>query len=130
MIDVDYFKAYNDTYGHVAGDEVLRRVAGVIRDNCARPADLPARFGGEEFSMILPATSAGGARLLAEKVRRAIESLQIPHSGSPTSDMVTISIGGAVIVPDENGDASRLVQAADAGLYQAKRNGRNQVVMV
>jgi two-component system chemotaxis family response regulator WspR len=99
MIDVDAFKAYNDTYGHVAGDEVLRRVAGVIRDNCARPADLPARFGGEEFSMILPATSAGGARLLAEKVRRAIESLQIPHSGSPTSGVVTISIGGAVIVP-------------------------------
>ncbi|MGO4762666.1 diguanylate cyclase [Cupriavidus sp. 2KB_3] len=130
MIDVDAFKAYNDTYGHVAGDEVLRRVAGVIRDNCARPADLPARFGGEEFSMILPATSAGGARLLAEKVRRAIESLQIPHSGSPTSGMVTISIGGAVIVPDESGDASRLVQAADTGLYQAKRNGRNQVVMV
>lgn len=130
MIDVDAFKAYNDTYGHVAGDEVLRRVAGVIRDNCARPADLPARFGGEEFSMILPATSAGGARLLAEKVRRAIESLQIPHSGSPTSGVVTISIGGAVIVPDETGDASRLVQAADTGLYQAKRNGRNQVVMV
>lgn len=130
MIDVDAFKAYNDTYGHVAGDEVLRRVAGVIRDNCARPADLPARFGGEEFSMILPATSAGGARLLAEKVRRAIESLQIPHSGSPTSGVVTISIGGAVIVPDEQGDANRLVQAADTGLYQAKRNGRNQVVMV
>lgn len=130
MIDVDAFKAYNDTYGHVAGDEVLRRVAGVIRDNCARPADLPARFGGEEFSMILPATSAGGARLLAEKVRRAIESLQIPHNGSPPSGVVTISIGGAVIVPDETGDASRLVQAADTGLYQAKRNGRNQVVMV
>ena len=130
MIDVDAFKAYNDTYGPVAGDEVLRRVAGVIRDNCARPADLPARFGGEEFSMILPATSAGGARLLAEKVRRAIESLQIPHSGSPNSSVVTISIGGAVLVPDENGDANRLVQAADTGLYQAKRNGRNQVVMV
>ncbi|MGT2492945.1 diguanylate cyclase [Cupriavidus basilensis] len=69
MIDVDSFKAYNDTYGHVAGDEVLRRVAGVIRENCARPADLPARFGGEEFAMILPSTSPGGARLLAEKVR-------------------------------------------------------------
>ncbi len=80
--------------------------------------------------MIPPATSAGGARLLAEKVRRAIESPQIPHSGSPNSSVVTISIGGAVLVPDENGDANRLVQAADTGLYQAKRNGRNQVVMV
>lgn len=130
MIDVDAFKAYNDTYGHVAGDDVLRRVAGVLRDNCARPADLPARFGGEEFAMILPATSAGGARLFAEKVRRAIEALQIPHTGSPTSDVVTISIGGAVIVPEADGESSYLVQAADTGLYQAKRNGRNQVMMV
>jgi len=96
MIDVDAFKGYNDTYGHVAGDEVLRRVATVIRENCARPADLPARFGGEEFSMILPATSPGGARLLAEKVRRAIETLRIPHACSPTGGFVTVSIGGAV----------------------------------
>jgi len=130
MIDVDAFKAYNDTYGHVAGDEVLRRVASVIRENCTRPADLPARFGGEEFSMILPGTSPGGARLLAEKVRRAIETLRIPHAGSPTSGFVTVSIGGAVIVPDGDANFSGLVEAADAGLYQAKRNGRNQVVMV
>lgn len=130
MLDVDAFKAYNDTYGHVAGDEVLRRVASVIRDNCERPADLPARFGGEEFSMILPSTSPGGARLLAEKVRRAIEALKIPHSGSPTSDCVTVSIGGAVQVPDAAANFNRLVEAADNGLYQAKRSGRNQVVMV
>ncbi|EKZ95804.1 PleD family two-component system response regulator [Cupriavidus metallidurans] len=129
MIDVDAFKGYNDTYGHVAGDEVLRRVATVIRENCARPADLPARFGGEEFSMILPATSPGGARLLAEKVRRAIETLRIPHACSPTGGFVTVSIGGAVIVPGSDADFSRLIEAADAGLYQAKRNGRNQVVM-
>lgn len=129
MIDVDAFKGYNDTYGHVAGDEGLRRVAAVIRENCARPADLPARFGGEEFSMILPATSPGGARLLAEKVRRAIETLRIPHACSPTGGFVTVSIGGAVIVPGGDADFSRLIEAADAGLYQAKRNGRNQVVM-
>lgn len=130
MIDVDAFKAYNDTYGHVAGDEVLRRVAHVIRDNCARPADLPARFGGEEFSMILPSTSPGGARLLGEKVRRAIETLRIPHSGSPTGGLVTVSVGCAVIVPSGDVHFNRLVEAADAALYQAKRNGRNQVVMV
>lgn len=129
MIDVDAFKAYNDTYGHVAGDDVLRRVAAVIRDNCTRPADLPARFGGEEFAMILPGTSPGGARLLAEMVRRAIEALQIPHSGSPTTNHVTVSIGGAVLVPEAGQIASRVVEAADAGLYQAKRNGRNQVVI-
>ncbi|MDF3837476.1 PleD family two-component system response regulator [Cupriavidus basilensis] len=129
MIDVDSFKAYNDTYGHVAGDEVLRRVAGVIRENCARPADLPARFGGEEFAMILPSTSPGGARLLAEKVRRAIESLQVPHSGSQAAPNVTVSIGGTAIVPAADMPYSRLIEIADAGLYQAKRNGRNQVVM-
>ncbi|MGT2433237.1 diguanylate cyclase [Cupriavidus basilensis] len=129
MIDVDSFKAYNDTYGHVAGDEVLRRVAGVIRENCARPADLPARFGGEEFAMILPSTSPGGARLLAEKVRRAIESLQVPHSGSPVGAYVTVSIGGTAMVPAADMPFSRIVEIADAGLYQAKRNGRNQVVM-
>ncbi|WP_416051681.1 diguanylate cyclase [Cupriavidus basilensis] len=129
MIDVDSFKAYNDTYGHVAGDEVLRRVARVIRENCARPADLPARFGGEEFAMILPSTSPGGARLLAEKVRRAIDSLQVPHSGSPVGQHVTVSIGGTAIVPGADLPFSRIVEIADAGLYQAKRNGRNQVVM-
>lgn len=129
MLDVDSFKAYNDTYGQVAGDEVLRRVATVLRDNCTRAADLPARFGGEEFSMVLPGTSPGGVRLLAEKVRRAVEALRIVHSGSTTSDCVTVSIGGAVLVPQPEEPASRLVEVADAGLYQAKRNGRNQVMM-
>lgn len=129
MIDVDSFKAFNDTYGHVAGDDVLRRVAGVIRDNCARPADLPARFGGEEFAMVLPSTSPGGARLLAEKARRAIEGLQIPHAGSTASAYVTVSIGGAVLVPATDIPYNKLVETADVGLYTAKRNGRNQVVM-
>lgn len=129
MIDVDAFKAYNDTYGHVAGDEVLRRVAAVLRDNCSRPADLPARFGGEEFSMVLPSTSPGGARLFAEKVRRAIESLGIAHSGAATGGFLTVSIGAAVLVPEDGQPSSRLVEVADAGLYEAKRNGRNQVVM-
>lgn len=129
MIDVDAFKAYNDTYGHVAGDDVLRRVASVIRDNCARATDLPARFGGEEFAMVLPGTSPGGVRLLAEKVRRAVQALAIAHSGSPTHDCVTVSIGGAVLVPQAAEPPSRLVEVADAGLYQAKRNGRNQVMM-
>ncbi|MEM5433154.1 diguanylate cyclase [Cupriavidus oxalaticus] len=129
MIDVDAFKAYNDTYGHVAGDDVLRRVAAVLKDNCTRASDLPARFGGEEFAMVLPGTSPGGVRLLAEKVRRAVQDLAIAHSGSPTSSCVTVSIGGALLVPQAGEPASRLVEVADAGLYQAKRNGRNQVMM-
>jgi len=90
MIDVDFFKAYNDTYGHVAGDHVLRRVAAVIRENCVRPADLPARFGGEEFAVILPSTSPGPTRLLAEKIRRSIESLEVPHIGSAVSSFVSL----------------------------------------
>ncbi len=129
MIDVDAFKAYNDTYGHVAGDEVLRRVATVLRDNCSRPTDLPARFGGEEFSMILPSTSSGGARLLAEKARRAVEALGIAHGGAGTGGCLTVSIGAAVLVPEAGQSSSRLVEVADAGLYEAKRNGRNQVVV-
>jgi two-component system chemotaxis family response regulator WspR len=129
MLDVDAFKAYNDTYGHVAGDEVLRRVAAVLRDNCARPTDLPARFGGEEFSMILPSTSPGGARLLAEKVRRSIEALGIAHSGAATGGRLTVSIGAAVLVPEDGQPGNQLVELADSGLYEAKRNGRNQVVV-
>jgi len=129
MIDVDAFKAYNDTYGHVAGDDVLRRVAAVLRENCTRASDLPARFGGEEFAMVLPGTSPGGVRLLAEKVRRAVQDLAIAHSGSPTGGCVTVSIGGALLVPQAGEPSSRLVEDADARLYQAKRNGRNQVMM-
>lgn len=129
MIDVDAFKAYNDNYGHVAGDDVLRRVAAVIQANCARPADLAARFGGEEFAMILPSMSPGGLRLLAEKVRRSIESMQIEHVGSGVTPYVTVSIGAAVLVPGHDGLASQLVEAADASLYQAKRNGRNQIMV-
>jgi two-component system chemotaxis family response regulator WspR len=129
MIDVDAFKAYNDNYGHVAGDDVLRRVAAVIRASCTRPADLAARFGGEEFVMILPSMSPGGLRLLAEKVRRGIEAMQIQHVGSGVSPHVTISIGGAVLVPGPDSQFSELVEAADVSLYQAKRNGRNQVMV-
>ena len=82
MIDVDNFKAYNDTYGHVAGDEVLKRVAQTVESCLGRPADLAARFGGEEFAVVVPGTSAGGLRLLAEKIRIAIEGLAIPHAGN------------------------------------------------
>ena len=89
MIDVDYFKAYNDQHGHVAGDDVLRRVGESLRNSCTRATDLAARYGGEEFAVIMPGTAAGGARLQAEKIRRAVEALGIPHDlptpGSPIS---------------------------------------------
>jgi len=128
MIDVDDFKAYNDTYGHVAGDKVLKRVAHTLEGCVGRSSDLAARFGGEEFAVVLPGASPGGLRLLAEKIRLAIEALQIPHTGS-ASGVVTISIGAAVCVPSTTEPVTTLIQAADVGLYRAKRDGKNQVAL-
>jgi len=126
MIDVDNFKAYNDTYGHVAGDEVLKQVAHTVESCLGRSSDLAARFGGEEFAVVVPGTSSGGLRLLAEKIRLAIEGLQIPHAGS-ASGVVTISIGAALILPSASEPVTTLIEAADVGLYRAKRDGKNQV---
>ncbi|NML33507.1 diguanylate cyclase [Paraburkholderia antibiotica] len=128
MIDVDNFKAYNDTYGHVAGDEVLKSVAHTIESCLGRSPDLAARFGGEEFAVVVPGTSAGGLRLLAEKIRIAIEDLAITHAGSATG-VVTISIGAATLVPSAAEPVTTLIEAADIGLYRAKRDGKNQVAM-
>jgi two-component system chemotaxis family response regulator WspR len=128
MIDVDNFKAYNDTYGHVAGDEVLKRVAHTVESCLGRSPDLAARFGGEEFAVVVPGTSAGGLRLLAEKMRIAIEDLAIPHSGS-AAGVVTISIGAATLVPSLAEPVTKLIEAADIGLYRAKRDGKNQVAV-
>ncbi|MCX4140462.1 diguanylate cyclase [Paraburkholderia sp. SEWSISQ10-3 4] len=126
MIDVDNFKAYNDTYGHVAGDEVLKRVAHTVESCLGRSPDLAARFGGEEFAVVLPGTSSGGLHLLAEKIRLAIEGLAIPHAGS-AAGVVTISIGAANLVPSATEPVTTLIEAADVGLYRAKRDGKNQV---
>jgi two-component system chemotaxis family response regulator WspR len=127
MIDVDNFKSYNDTYGHVAGDDVLKLVAHTVETCLNRPADLVARFGGEEFAVVLPSTSAGGLRLLGEKIRLAVAALDVPHTGSATGH-VTISVGGATQVPHGDEPSKQLVEAADLALYQAKRDGRNRVV--
>ncbi|WP_426156131.1 diguanylate cyclase domain-containing protein [Pseudomonas sp. TSRC2-2] len=127
MIDVDYFKSYNDSFGHVEGDEALRKVAAAIRDASARPSDLPARYGGEEFVLVLPNTSPGGARLLAEKLRQTVAALKIPHNTPTEGCGLTISIGLATMVPQAGTDCRLLISAADRGLYLAKNNGRNQV---
>ena len=129
MIDVDHFKAYNDSYGHRQGDECLKEVARTIAGVLRRPGDVAARYGGEEFAAILPNTTLEGATLIAERVRMTVEHLGIPHRASPTAAHVTISIGGAVAAPLEPG-GDRLLESADSALYASKRNGRNQSLIV
>jgi two-component system chemotaxis family response regulator WspR len=129
MIDVDYFKAYNDNFGHLEGDEALRQVAKAIRASSSRPSDLPARYGGEEFALVLPNTSPGGARLLAEKLRQSIAGMNIPHIAPADGASLTVSIGLSTMVPQVGSHSRQLIQNADQGLYAAKHNGRNQVVV-
>jgi diguanylate cyclase (GGDEF)-like protein/hemerythrin-like metal-binding protein len=126
MIDVDYFKSYNDHYGHLAGDECLRHIAQVIQSGMRRAGDLAARYGGEEFLLILPNTRALDCRRLADAVRRSVEQLNLPHAKSPLG-RVTISVGVAVMAEGCYQDASALLSAADDALYLAKQGGRNQV---
>jgi two-component system chemotaxis family response regulator WspR len=128
MADLDNFKRYNDTYGHLSGDEVLKGVGAALRESFVRPTDLAARFGGEEFVVVLPATSSASLRQVAERLRGNVEGLQIPHSGSTVSNVVTISIGGATRVPRKDETFIALVEAADAALYRAKEAGKNRVV--
>jgi diguanylate cyclase (GGDEF)-like protein len=128
MIDVDYFKQYNDLYGHSAGDEVLRAVSKLIRAlTPKRPGDLTARYGGEEIGILLPATDLAGACAVAERIRQAVEDLQLPHQGSGFG-MVTLSAGVAMLAPRRGVHVEgMLVEAADKALYQAKSAGRNRV---
>jgi two-component system, chemotaxis family, response regulator WspR len=129
MIDVDNFKQYNDTYGHVAGDEVLKRIATTVESCLGRAGDIAARYGGEEFLVVLPGTAAGGGKLLAEKIRLEVEALALPHRNSLAAQHVTVSIGGAAAVPAPGSAMTSLIESADRALYEAKRKGRNCVVM-
>jgi two-component system chemotaxis family response regulator WspR len=126
IVDVDDFKRYNDTYGHIAGDTVLKQVAASIRRNCDRPADLPARFGGEEFAIILPGTDLNGARHLAELIRQSVETARIPHSASTTGEYLTLSIGGTCAQPRPGQSLLDALIRADKALYEAKRQGKNR----
>jgi diguanylate cyclase (GGDEF)-like protein len=126
MIDVDFFKRYNDTYGHAAGDDCLRTVARVLAATVNRPADLAARFGGEEFAVLLPNTAQDGARGIAEAICDGVRAAGMPHVASDLG-FVTISAGVATAVPAPGGDGRALVEAADAALYEAKEAGRNGV---
>jgi diguanylate cyclase (GGDEF)-like protein/PAS domain S-box-containing protein len=127
MVDVDHFKNYNDGYGHLAGDECLKKVATAMSDQMQRASDLVARYGGEEFVVILPNSSLDGAAIVAEKLRAAIESLKIPFVNSALGH-VTVSVGIASVMPSLAGDSWQLISTADAALYRAKASGRNRVV--
>jgi len=128
MIDVDSFKLYNDTYGHLAGDDVLIRVADAIHLGCTRATDFAARFGGEEFVVLLSDTSIAGAMHVGKSLCDAVAALRIPHAASKTSEFVTVSIGAAAMVPRAENQPRELIEAADRGLYQAKAAGKNGVV--
>jgi two-component system chemotaxis family response regulator WspR len=128
MIDVDHFKQYNDTYGHLAGDDALRQVAQALGRVAARSADLAARFGGEEFTILLPATDAAGSRHVGEQLCREVLDLRVPHRASSVGDHLTVSVGVATLIPRLEQPALALVAAADKALYEAKEAGRNRVV--
>lgn len=127
LCDIDYFKAYNDTYGHVKGDEALYAVAQAINSILKRPMDLVARYGGEEFAMVLPNTDLKGAARVARKVKAAIQGLLIKHRASGVSEYITLSFGLATEVPDGDSPARSLVEKADKALYRAKAQGRNRI---
>lgn len=127
VVDVDHFKRYNDTYGHAAGDEILRRVAQTLSDTARRASDFVARYGGEEFILLLPEMDAGDAQIFVERVRQEIEALKLSHSTSPVLPWITVSMGGATVIPDSPQPDTDFFCLADSFLYQAKRDGRNRV---
>lgn len=129
MIDIDYFKPYNDTYGHSSGDDCLRQIAEVISQARRRPGDLAARYGGEEFSLVLPNTDAAGARQVAETLMEMVDRSDIPHTGSKVAGHVTVSIGCTTLPPGSAEKPEQLVRAADSALYQAKGAGRHCIMV-
>jgi diguanylate cyclase (GGDEF)-like protein len=127
LIDVDCFKALNDRYGHQAGDECLRAVAQTLRTRLRRPGDILARYGGEEFAAILPGADLQGALLIAEAMRLSVAELEIPNETSTAETIVTVSIGVSSAQFSLKGSAAEILELADAALYRAKLNGRNQI---
>jgi len=126
MIDVDFFKKFNDTYGHHAGDECLKSVAGAIAGSLSRPDDFAARYGGEEFAVILPNTDDIGVRHIAGRILNNVRELSISHEKNEAADRVTVSIGATTSRPMYEQPAGDYIKCADEALYRSKRNGRNQ----
>ena len=128
LIDIDFFKQYNDHYGHVQGDECLKRVGAALSAAASRPRDLLARYGGEEFVLVLPATDEAAARRVSERCRQAIFKEQIAHAASPVGQLLTVSQGVGTIIPTASDTLIRFVDAIDRRLYQAKQAGRDRSV--
>ena len=129
LFDVDYFKRYNDAYGHQVGDECLIKIAQSVQQIVCRPADLVARYGGEEFVVILPHTDITGAMAIADRVHQAIQDLAIPHQASKINNLVTVSLGMTSLIPSSELSATDIIEQADQALYRAKQQGRNQSVI-
>ncbi len=127
MFDIDFFKLYNDFYGHLGGDDCLRQVAGAIASCAKRAGDLPARYGGEEFAVVLPNTSAAGANVVARKICDTIADLKLPHARSSIGPYVTLSCGIATVIPAAEASPDTLISSADSALYQAKSAGKNRI---
>jgi two-component system chemotaxis family response regulator WspR len=129
MLDIDFFKLYNDTYGHQGGDEALKEVAAILKDTENRPGDLAARYGGEEFAIVLPETDTSGVSEVAYSILDRVRAKNIRHASSSICDILTVSIGTATMTSSQNTQPDVLIAVADKALYQAKHNGRNQVVI-
>ncbi|MFT7683571.1 MAG: diguanylate cyclase (GGDEF)-like protein [Moritella dasanensis] len=127
--DIDFFKKYNDHYGHIQGDECLKAVATVLDNAIRRPSELVARYGGEEFCMLLPNTDTEGAKLIAEKLVNAVRALELQHAGLHKHAIVTMSFGVVSLIPDRNLTVKGLMLQADEKLYQAKESGRDKWVL-
>lgn len=128
MLDIDYFKQYNDHYGHIHGDDSLKRVGQVLSGAATRSRDFLARYGGEEFVLVLPETDEASARTVAERCRNLIFKAQIPHAASLVSQILTLSIGVGTVIPSHTDQAMTFINEVDKRLYQAKQNGRNCII--
>ena len=129
MIDIDYFKLYNDTYGHQAGDECIKKVARMIDSVLKRPGDIVVRYGGEEFAVVMPGTNKEGALIMGEKLRAEVEGLNIEHNSSEKG-VVTVSIGVSFLKPGKDDSPKDLFSVADKALYRSKEGGRNMVTFL
>ena len=128
LIDIDFFKQYNDRYGHVQGDDCLKRVGAALDAVASRPRDLLARYGGEEFVLVLPATDEAAAQRVSERVRQALFKAQIPHGASPLGQLLTVSQGVGTVIPSASDRLTQFIQEVDRRLYLAKQGGRDRSV--